>query len=101
MGSPSSSVTWGRRGPEPTAPSNVSQAMPSARGGFSQAFPEIAGQSRVVQELLGEAGQRLIRRAPGPADRRAAFAVLTDKGGEALDRALTARILRTLRDANA
>ncbi|WP_329288300.1 hypothetical protein [Streptomyces pseudovenezuelae] len=45
--------------------------------------------------------ERLIRRAPGPADRRAAFAVLTDKGGEALDRALTARILRTLRDANA
>jgi len=68
---------------------------------FRRHSPEIAAQSRVVQELLGEAGQRLIRRAPDPADRRAAFAVLTDKGGEALDRALTARILRTLRDANA
>ena len=64
----------------------------------------------------------LIRREPDPRDRRAALAVLTEQGGEALNKALTAhvshlrshvtsvlsaedrchfaRILRTLRDAN-
>ncbi|MFD4510645.1 MarR family winged helix-turn-helix transcriptional regulator [Streptomyces sp. NPDC058457] len=77
------------------------------------------GFSRLADRIEKEG---LIRREPDPDDRRAALAVLTSKGGEALDRALAAhvthlrahvtgilppedrghleRILRTLRDAN-
>lgn len=89
---------------------DLAEAVSFSSGGFT----------RLADRMEKEG---LIRRDPDPADRRAALAVLTDKGGQALDHALTAhvshlrnhlagplsaedrrhleRILRTLRDANA
>ncbi len=89
---------------------DLAEAVSFSSGGFT----------RLADRMEKEG---LIRRDPDPADRRAALAVLTDKGGQALDHALAAhvshlrnhlagplsaedrrhleRILRTLRDANA
>jgi DNA-binding MarR family transcriptional regulator len=89
---------------------DLAEAVSFSSGGFT----------RLADRMEKEG---LIRRDTDPADRRAALAVLTDKGGKALDHALTAhgshlrnhvagplsaedrrhleRILRTLRDANA
>lgn len=88
---------------------DLAEAVAFSSGGFTRLADRMAKEG-------------LIRRDPDPDDRRAALAVLTEKGGEALDRALTAhvahlrshvtgqlstddrhhleRILRTLRDAN-
>jgi DNA-binding MarR family transcriptional regulator len=88
---------------------DLAEAVSFSSGGFT----------RLADRMEKEG---LIRRDPDPADRRAALAVLTEKGGEALDHALTAhlshlrshvtavlspedrhhlkRILRTLRDAD-
>jgi DNA-binding MarR family transcriptional regulator len=88
---------------------DLAEAVSFSSGGFTRLADRMAKEG-------------LIRRDPDPADRRAAIAALTDKGTEALDRAMTAhvshlrshitgplsprdrrhleRILRTLRDAN-
>ncbi|MFJ9900862.1 MarR family winged helix-turn-helix transcriptional regulator [Streptomyces sp. NPDC091280] len=88
---------------------DLAEAVSFSSGGFT----------RLADRMEKEG---LIRRDPDPADRRASFAVLTDKGSEALDRAMIThvthlrnhvtaplaaqdrntleRILRTLRDAN-
>ncbi|MEU3936609.1 MarR family transcriptional regulator [Streptomyces sp. NPDC029044] len=58
---------------------DLAEAVSFSSGGFTRLA------DRMVQEGL-------IRRDPDPADRRAALAVLTDKGSEALDRALTAHV---------
>ncbi len=52
------------------------------------------GFTRLADRMVKEG---LIRRDPDPSDRRAALAVLTGKGAEALDRAMTAHVahLRT------
>jgi DNA-binding MarR family transcriptional regulator len=52
------------------------------------------GFTRLADRMAKEG---LIRREPDPSDRRAALAVLTDKGGEALDLALAVHVahLRT------
>ncbi|MGW2636679.1 MarR family winged helix-turn-helix transcriptional regulator [Streptomyces sp. NPDC001348] len=87
---------------------DLAEAVSFSSGGFT----------RLADRMEKEG---LIRRAPDPGDRRAALAVLTDQGEEALNHALTAhvhqlrthvtaalpaddrehlaRILRTLRDA--
>lgn len=88
---------------------DLAEAVSFSSGGFTRLADRMAKEG-------------LIRRDPDPEDRRASLAALTDKGAEALDRALTAhvcqlrshvtaplsaedrrhleRILRTLRDAN-
>ncbi|MFE7761756.1 MarR family winged helix-turn-helix transcriptional regulator [Streptomyces sp. NPDC057438] len=88
---------------------DLAEAVSFSSGGFTRLADRMAKEG-------------LIRRDPDPADRRAALAVLTDKGAEALDRALAAHvrhlrshvtgplsaedlrhlehILRTLRDTN-
>ncbi|WP_416968110.1 MarR family winged helix-turn-helix transcriptional regulator [Streptomyces sp. 4F14] len=88
---------------------DLAQAVSFSSGGFTRLADRIEAEG-------------LIRREPDPADRRAAYAVLTDTGRLALDHAMTVhvahlrthvtaplsaedrghleRVLRTLRDAN-
>ncbi|MFD9793155.1 MarR family winged helix-turn-helix transcriptional regulator [Streptomyces sp. NPDC059070] len=90
--------------------SDLAAAVSFSSGGFTR-----------LADRIEEAG--LIRREPDPDDRRAAFAVLTEDGEKALDRALSShvaglrtyftgrlspddrhtleRVLRTLRDTDA
>ncbi|MFF0087164.1 hypothetical protein ACFYR1_47050 [Streptomyces canus] len=117
--------------PQLLAHSTRASPMPTCAKAHSMSTPPLArrlddgglGGAHAV-DLAGVGSlEGLVRRDPDPPDRRAALAVLTDKGGQALDHALTAhvshfrkhvagplavedrrhleRILRTLRDANA
>jgi DNA-binding MarR family transcriptional regulator len=63
---------------------DLAEAVSFSSGGFTRLADRMAKDG-------------LIRRDPDPLDRRAALAVLTDKGAEALDRALTQHVtqLRT------
>lgn len=58
---------------------DLAEAVAFSSGGFTRLADRMAKEG-------------LIRRDPDPDDRRAALAVLTEKGGEALDRALTAHV---------
>ncbi|MFD5837904.1 MarR family winged helix-turn-helix transcriptional regulator [Streptomyces collinus] len=63
---------------------DLAEAVSFGSGGFTRLADRTAKEG-------------LIRRDPDPGDRRAALAVLTDKGAEALDRAMTQHVshLRT------
>ncbi|MET8982760.1 MarR family transcriptional regulator [Streptomyces sp. NPDC004539] len=63
---------------------DLAEAVSFSSGGFTR-----------LADRMEKAG--LIRRDPDPADRRAALAVLTEEGGEALDRAMAVHVahLRT------
>lgn len=63
---------------------DLAEAVAFSSGGFTRLADRMAKEG-------------LIRREPDPSDRRAALAVLTDKGAEALDLALTVHVahLRT------